>query len=123
MVTVRQRLTESEHQEAVDKDDVSFTPMAIPLISGPGAIAIVIGLSAKMTQLSDYLGSLVGIILLGILLYACLTLGESLINALGKNGIGALNRVLGFFILAIAVQLIADGVLSLLQTSVPHLFR
>lgn len=123
MVTVRQRLTESEHQEAVDKDDVSFTPMAIPLISGPGAIGVVIGLSAKMTQLSDYLGSLVGIILLGILLYACLTLGESLINALGKNGIGALNRVLGFFILAIAVQLIADGVLSLLQTSVPHLFR
>ncbi|MBR8836890.1 MAG: NAAT family transporter [Stigonema ocellatum SAG 48.90 = DSM 106950] len=123
MVASRQRLTESEHKEAVDKEDVSFTPMAIPLVSGPGAIGVVIGLSAKITQWSDYFGCLVGIALLALLLYLCLTLGDSLINGLGKNGIGALNRVLGFFILAIAVQLIADGVLSLLVTSIPRLFR
>ncbi|MEH2164672.1 MAG: MarC family protein [Nostoc sp.] len=31
MVTVRQRLTPSENDEAMDKEDISFTPMAVPL--------------------------------------------------------------------------------------------
>ncbi len=41
MVTARQRLTPSENDEAIDKEDISFTPMAVPLISGPGAIGVV----------------------------------------------------------------------------------
>jgi multiple antibiotic resistance protein len=123
MVTSRQRLTDSEQDAGLEKEDISFTPMAIPLIAGPGAIGVVIGLATKMTQWRDYLGSLIGIILFGGLLYVCLVLGESLLAILGRNGLGALNRVLGFFILAIAVQLIADGVISLFQTAVPNLFR
>ena len=123
MVTSKQRITDSEHQAAVEKEDVSFTPMAIPLIAGPGSIGVVIGLATKMTQWSDYLGCLIGIVLFGGLLYICLALGETLLSRLGHNGFGALNRVFGFFILAIAVQLIADGVISLFQTAAPTLFR
>jgi multiple antibiotic resistance protein len=123
MVTSRQRLTESEQQAGAEKEDISFTPMAIPLIAGPGSIGVTIGLATKLTHWSDYLGCLIGIVLFGGLLYVCLVLGESLLSILGRNGLGALNRVLGFFILAIAVQLIADGVISLFQTAAPHLFR
>ncbi len=123
MVTVRQRLSVSESTEAQDKDDISFTPMAVPLVSGPGAIGVVIGLSARADHWLDYVGCLVGIMLLGISLYICLVLGEPLSKALGKNGIGAFNRVLGFFILAIAVQFVADGTLALIQKSAPGLLR
>jgi multiple antibiotic resistance protein len=84
---------------------------------------VTIGLATKLTHWSDYLGCLIGIGLFGGLLYICLVLGESLLSILGRNGLGALNRVLGFFILAIAVQLIADGVISLFQTAAPHLFQ
>ena len=123
MVTSRQRLTDSEQQVGTEKEDISFTPMAIPLIAGPGSIGITIGLATKLTHWSDYLGCLMGIGLFGGLLYICLVLGESLLSMLGRNGLGALNRVLGFFILAIGVQLIADGVISLFQTAAPHLFK
>jgi multiple antibiotic resistance protein len=123
MVTSRQRLTDSEQQPGTEKEDISFTPMAIPLIAGPGSIGVTIGLATKLTHWSDYLGCLIGIFLFGGLLYVCLVLGESLLSILGRNGLGALNRVLGFFILAIAVQLIADGVISLFQTSAPNLFK
>jgi multiple antibiotic resistance protein len=123
MVTSRQRLTDSEQQAGAEKEDISFTPMAIPLIAGPGSIGVTIGLATKLTHWSDYLGCLIGIVLFGGLLYVCLILGESLLSILGRNGLGALNRVLGFFILAIAVQLIADGVISLFQTAAPHLFK
>ena len=123
MVTARQRLTASESHAAIDKEDISFTPMTIPIVGGPGAIGIVIGISARISHIEDYIGCLLGITGLGILLYGCLALGEPLISALGKNELGALNRVLGFFILAIAVQLIADGVFDLLRQSAPGLMR
>ena len=123
MVTSKHRLTNSEHQAGLKQEDISFAPMAIPLIAGPGSIGVTIGLATRLTQWSDYLGCLIGILLFGGLLYVCLVLGESLLSILGRNGLGALNRVLGFFILAIAVQLIADGVISLFQTAAPHLFK
>lgn len=119
MVTVRQRLTPSENDEAMDKEDISFTPMAVPLISGPGAIGVVTSLSVSFNHWVEYLESLVGIVLIGISLYLCLVLGEPLINRLGKNGVGALNRVFGFFILAIGVRFIADGSISLLKEAFP----
>lgn len=123
MVAARQRLTEAESQEAVDKEDISFTPMAVPMVSGPGAIGVVVSLSERAKEWMAFWGCLVGIVLLGMLLYLFLALGEPLIKRLGKNGIGALNRVFGFFILGIAVQLIADGTLALLQQSAPGLLK
>ncbi len=117
MVTARQRMNAAEHQDAKDKEDVSFTPMALPLIAGPGSIGVVIGLAANANQWSNYAGGLIGIGLFGAVLYFCLALGEPLIGKLGPTGLGALNRVFGFFILAIGVQLIAQGVLALLHLS------
>lgn len=123
MVTARQRLTESEHQEATDKDDISFTPMAVPIISGPGAIGVIIGLSERAQDWIAYSGYLIGIVLFGIVLYLCLALGEPLIRIMGKNGIGAMNRVLGFFILGIAVELIANGTIAFIRQTAPELLR
>ncbi|PSN18031.1 antibiotic resistance protein MarC [filamentous cyanobacterium CCP5] len=119
MVTARQRITASEHKAAADQEDISFTPMAVPMVSGPGAIGVVIGLSTQATQWRDYVGCVLEVAGLGIVLYLCLRLGEPLIEWLGETGMGAFNRILGFLILAIAVQLIADGVLGLLPTSAP----
>lgn len=123
MVTARQRLTTEEHQEAADKEDISFTPMAVPMIGGPGAIGVVIGQSTQATKWVDYLGCFLGIGLLGLLIYLFLVLGEPLIEKIGKTGMGALNRILGFLILAIAVQLIADGAFELLKTFAPKLLK
>jgi multiple antibiotic resistance protein len=123
MVTARQRLTIQEHQEALDKQDISFTPMAIPIVSGPGAIGVVIGLSTKASSWLDLVSCLIGVILLGAVLYFCLILGEPFIEKLGGTGIGALNRIMGFLILAIAVQLIADGLIDVLKESAPNLLK
>jgi multiple antibiotic resistance protein len=89
--------------------------MAVPLISGPGAIGLVIGLAAENPQWSNYLGGLLGIAMLGITLYLCLAWGELLVKVFGKSGIRVLSQILGFFILAISIQLLAEGIFALLQ--------
>ncbi len=105
----------AQKQPASHHEDISFTPMAVPLVSGPGAIGVVMGLSARTDYWLDDIGCLLGIVLLGVSLYVCLVIGDPLLDRLGKHGVMAFNRLLSFFILAIAVQFIADGTLSLLQ--------
>jgi multiple antibiotic resistance protein len=89
---------------------------AIPIISGPGAIGMTIALAAQNQSGWDDLGSLIGIGLLGAILYLCLALGEPVVKMLGKSGLTAFNQVLGFFILAIALQLVTDGIFVLFRS-------
>jgi multiple antibiotic resistance protein len=52
----------------------------------------------------------VGIIALGLVVYLFLRLGGPLVKRLGPGATGAINRIFGFLLLAIAVQLVWDGV-------------
>ena len=79
--------TNHNSSESTQPKDIALIPMAIPLISGPGAIGLVIGLAAEDPQWSNYLGGLLGIGLLGITLYVCLAWGELLVRVFGKRGI------------------------------------
>ncbi len=94
--------------------DISFMPMAMPILSGPGAIGAVIGLSTGAKQAEDYIGFVIGIFLIGLVTYFSLILSLPLMKMLGKTGINILTRMMGFFILAIAVNLIYKGILNLI---------
>ncbi|AGY58309.1 MarC family protein [Gloeobacter kilaueensis] len=114
-----QMVSAHEDEEVVAQQsagaDIAFAPMAMPLVSGPGAIGVVIGLSGKATGWTDYLGSLIGIGLVGGVLYLSLLLGEPVLRWLGRTGTRAFNQILGFLIVAIALQLMANGVVELLK--------
>jgi multiple antibiotic resistance protein len=116
MVTSKNKLTKEESSELDDKEDISFTPMAMPMLSGPGSIGIVIGLTSanSVSSISYYLGFSVGIILLGIIVYILLIISLRLFKLLGTTGIGVMSRIMGFFILAIAVEIIYQGLLGLM---------
>lgn len=115
MVTNKSKLSNDETKELNDKQDISFTPMAMPVLSGPGSIGAAIGLtSAKSISSFDYyLGFSMGIIVIGIIVFVLLQLSTKLFRFLGNTGIGVLSRIMGFFILAIAVQLIYEGLIAL----------
>ena len=112
MVTGNSRMTAAESNEASTKEDISLTPMAMPMLSGPGSIGVVMGLSADAGTVS-YLGIVIGIVALGLVVYLFLRLGGPLVKRLGPGAAGAINRVFGFLLLAIAVQLVCDGIADL----------
>lgn len=113
MLTTKSRLTGDESSEIQSKEDISLTPMALPLLSGPGAIGVAIGLSIEGNQIDYTFGISAGIVLIAVTVYAALLLSIPLYKVLGKTGVGVLNRIMGFFILAIAVQLIVNGIFML----------
>jgi len=110
MVTGNSRITPAESNEATTKEDISLTPMAMPMLSGPGSIGVVMGLAAHADSMIAYLGMVVGIVALGLVVYLFLCLGGPLVKRLGPGAIGAIDRIFGFLLLAIAVQLAWDGV-------------
>jgi multiple antibiotic resistance protein len=110
MVTASSRITSAESDEASTKEDISLTPMAMPILSGPGSIGVVMGLAAHADSAVSYLGMVIGILGVGIAVYLFPRLGGPLVARLGPGATGAINRMFGFLILAIAVQLVWDGV-------------
>src|ERR1700741_1611504 len=110
MVTAGNRLTTAERDEASTKEDLSLTPMAMPILSGPGSIGVVMGLAAHLDNWTAYLGMVIGIAALAVTVYLFLRLGGPLVARLGPSAVGAISRIFGFLILAIAVQLVWDGV-------------
>lgn len=107
--------SDSDENKKIQNIDISFMPMAMPILSGPGAIGAVIGLSFIAKDFDDYAGYVLGILLLGLVTFLLLLVSLPLMKKLGKNGINVLTRMMGFFILAIAVNLIYDGVLDLIE--------
>lgn len=113
MVTSKSRISDEESNEIKTKEDISFTPMALPLLSGPGAIGVAIGMSIEGYKIEYTLGTSAGILLMAVVVYVALLLSSPLFKVLGKTGVGVLNKIMGFFILAIAVQLIVNGIMML----------
>lgn len=105
-------------QEGMEKDDVSFTPMAMPILSGPGAIAVIIGIFDKANATMEYIYTVLSVVLLAILTYIILAYSENIQRLLGKGGMAALSRMIGFIVLAIAVSMIMNGLLPLIKQAV-----
>src|SRR5579863_1920842 len=110
MVTSTARITPAESHEAENKDDISLTPLAMPLMSGPGAIGVVMALAAHVDDVAGYIGMVVGIACIALSVTLFFSLGGPLVRRLGPSAVGAINKIFGFLILAIAVQLVWNGI-------------
>ena len=106
------------------KRDVSFSPLAMPMMSGPGSIAVTIGFTSLSTGWFDYVAIILGILIVALITYAVLRLSERIVGVIGVNGMNALSKVMGFLILCIGIQFIVNGVLGIVQDpAVIHAIR
>jgi len=100
--------------------NIAFVPLAMPLMFGPGAIATVVGMTAKVRQSSTEFWSFVAIaaaiVTTMFMTFLCLAYAERLTKKLGPMGIDAITRIVGFFVSAMGVGLIFDGVIEVLET-------
>lgn len=99
--------------EALTKTDISFSPLAMPLLSGPGSISLLIGLFSEHSNWTAR-GIIVSVIIInGLLVFFILRSAPYLFHLLGEAGMRALSRIMGFIVMAIGVQYIIGGVVKL----------
>lgn len=103
-----------EHEENIKskhegKQDISFSPMALPMLAGPGAIGAVIALGARHGSMETLMGLTLGYFLLALLTGVLLYFATPLFDKLKPGAIDALTRIMGFLILAIGTQIFIGG--------------
>ncbi len=109
----RSRNTPEERAESVDKESIAVVPMAIPLLSGPGAMSsVIVYHNLNPSWNHDVLaGCVIATVALAVLL--CLLMAEKIADLLGRTGINVITRVFGLIILSIAVEFITKGLAAI----------
>ncbi|HKV75528.1 MAG TPA: MarC family protein [Gemmatimonadales bacterium] len=114
-----QRSTQESHEEVAEgvaKDDVALTPLAIPVLAGPGAISTVMVLAGQSRAVDRAVVVYGSIALTALVSYICLRLGDRLVKHLGRTGIGVVTRVMGLLLAAVATQFILTGIQEALHS-------
>lgn len=95
--------------------DIAFTPLAVPMTSGPGSIAVTIGMAAGAKSIADYVAIAVGIVIVIAVSWAILRGARAVKRVLGDQGLDALTRIMGFLLVCIGVQFVGIGVIEVSQ--------
>ena len=95
--------------------NVAIVPLGTPLLAGPGVIvAIMIAVQGQSTVLG-WLVVAVALLTAMLAVYLTLRFAEVIRRALREAGITLLTRIAGLVLSAIAVQMMADGVLAFMN--------
>ena len=100
-------------EEARAKSDISLTPLAMPMLSGPGSIALTIGFTSLAGHWLDYIAIILGIVIVAVISYFTLRLSGRMVRLVGANGMNALTKFMGFLLLCIGVQFVVNGVTNI----------
>lgn len=103
--------------EPPPKEDIAFTPLAMPSMAGPGSIAVVIGMSTTAQASSHvilrHVLIAVGIGLTAVFCYYVLRGATKLARFLGPSGVAGLVGIMGFLLVCIGVQFMINGIAQL----------
>jgi multiple antibiotic resistance protein len=103
-------------------ESFAFVPLTIPSLCGPGTMALVISGAAQISDLPDeinrfpiYAGMVMAFLLISVTSWVVLHMAGPVCRIMGKAGIDALTRVMGFLLVGMGMQFIINGFKELLK--------
>ena len=92
---------------------VAVVPLTIPLLTGPATISTMVIYAEKTRHVWEQL-VLVGYgVVIGLATYAAFAASGRIAQVLGRTGINVMTRLMGLILAAMAVELLADGLVKL----------
>lgn len=117
-------------REAEVMDDVAFTPVAMPMLAGPGSMAVTIAMATEAHTVISDAGVVIGIAIVSALAWVTLHYSGGIMRFIGQTGMNALTRIMGLILVCIGISFVATGIvvgfttepmLTILQTFVADL--
>ncbi len=103
-------------QEDIEsRDSISLTPLAIPMLAGPGTISLLITYNQEYQSTAQIFIILSAMVFTTLVIYFILKSSHFIVKFLGASGINALSRVIGFIVIAIGVEYIISSVVTIIQ--------
>jgi multiple antibiotic resistance protein len=113
-----------EGQQKLDAGaSIAVVPLAIPLLTGPATISTMVIYAEKTRHLWEQ-AVLVGYgVVIGIVTFIVFSASGRIAKVLGRTGINVMTRLMGLILAAMAVELLADGLVKLFPVLASHLQR
>jgi len=113
-VTHKKELRNSIREDSNQREDISFSPLAMPLLAGPGSMSFLITLFSNRSEQWSFAIMQDGFAILAVLivvmaLYFIFKYAPRLIKYTGQSGILALSKIMGFIVIGIGVQMIINS--------------
>ncbi|KAA9326055.1 MarC family protein [Adhaeribacter soli] len=109
------KISKTSVEASIHKEDISFAPLAMPMLSGPGAIAVSIGMFSGSLSSVDIALIVSAIILVALVSFIILFFSTRLTRYMGKAGLEALSKIMGFIVLSIGVNFIVSALTALFK--------
>lgn len=121
---------EARHkQDELDANDdpqetvnIAFVPLAMPSTAGPGTIAMIISSASTVKAGVDFPAWVVTVapvltfMVVAVILWISLRSSGAIMKLVGKGGIEAISRLMGFLLVCMGVQFVINGVLEVVHT-------
>ncbi|MBC5841501.1 MAG: MarC family NAAT transporter [Flavobacteriaceae bacterium] len=104
--------------DAQKRNDIALTPLAIPMLAGPGSISLLIAFYHEHHSISDILFAILAIFAVAVSIFIVLKSAHYLARMLGASGIVAISRIVGFIVIAIGVQYIISSIITIVKTNI-----
>jgi multiple antibiotic resistance protein len=108
--TTRESITSEELKDAAQRENISIFPIAMPLLTGPGAITTIIVLIKTADSLDLKLVVIGAILLTFIFTFLIFRFSDYFNRVVGMTGMLVMTRLMGLFLAAIAVDFISTGI-------------
>lgn len=102
--------------DVATRSEISLTPLAIPMLAGPGTISLLITYNQEFTKANDVAIILAAMVAAAGIIYLILKSAKYIANFLGASGINALSRIIGFVVIAIGVEYISSAVVNIFKS-------
>lgn len=103
------KVTSEEKREALEKDDISITPLGIPMLCGPGSITTGILLESQAQNWMQMVALAATIVILFFGTYWMLRLTILNSHRIGNTVVLVSSRLMGLILAALSIQFMLDG--------------
>jgi multiple antibiotic resistance protein len=101
--------------DAQKRNDIALTPLAIPMLAGPGSISLLIAMYQDYQLLNQQIIACVAMAAVALVIFLVMRSAHYLSGILGASGIVAISRIIGFIVIAIGVQYIISSVVNIIN--------
>lgn len=103
-ITQHKGMNRAVKDDGQGKDDPSLTPLAMPMLAGPGSISYMITMNESNSNIIYEILAVVAAFLLGLSIFLVLRSSNYIFNKMGAAGLISLSRVIGFIVMAIGIE-------------------
>jgi len=101
--------------EAQQRNDIALTPLAIPMLAGPGSISLLIAFYQEHHGMEEIIISSLAILAIAVAIFVILKSAHYLARILGASGIVAISRIVGFIVISIGIQYIVSSIVNIVK--------